>query len=130
MASFTDTDEVGVYTVVTARGETRVAVNLMNARGVGPDAAAAARPSWRARGPSRRRCRSQRELWPYFVVLALLVFAIEGSSTGAGRPAGASACPARLGDRWALGLRCALVVVLLLVSLAGRRSRAGWTAST
>src|SRR5262249_57815013 len=31
MASFTDTDEVGTYTVVTSRGETRVAVNLMNA---------------------------------------------------------------------------------------------------
>ena len=31
MASFTDTDEVGIYTVVTARGETRVAVNLMSA---------------------------------------------------------------------------------------------------
>src|SRR5438128_5977144 len=31
MASFTDTDEVGIYTVVTSRGETRVAVNLMNA---------------------------------------------------------------------------------------------------
>ena len=31
VASFADTDEAGVYTVSTARGETRVAVNLMSA---------------------------------------------------------------------------------------------------
>ena len=29
--SFTETDETGIYTLATARGETRVAVNLMNA---------------------------------------------------------------------------------------------------
>ncbi len=114
MASFADTDEVGIYTVVTSRGETRVAVNLMNAEesdltprpvpafvegheaGVadGADPAgtlAVLRPAgalWRSRS--------------------------RDSSTGGARRVDGWRCPRVLGDRWALGLRCGLLAVLVL----------------
>src|SRR5215471_9562976 len=50
VASFAETDEVGVYTVSTARGETRVAVNLMNA-----EESDLTPPSSRRRARIRRR---------------------------------------------------------------------------
>ena len=56
LASFTDTDEVGVYRVVTSRGETKVAVNLDERGGVGSHSAARAHVRGGARGPRRRRC--------------------------------------------------------------------------
>ena len=76
MASFTDTDEVGIYTVVTSRGETRVAVNLMNAEE--SDLAPRAVPTFAGVAkPEAPAVPIQRELWPYFVILAFLAFALE-----------------------------------------------------
>jgi uncharacterized membrane protein len=113
MASFTDTDEVGVYTVVTSRGETRVAVNLMNAEesDLTPRPVPAFVQGTRPESPA---VPIQRELWPYFVVLALLTFALEGVLYWHRQSAGRFALPRTRGDRWALGLRCALMAVLVI----------------
>jgi Ca-activated chloride channel family protein len=113
MASFTDTDEVGVYTVVTGRGETKVAVNLMNAEE--SDLTPQPVPTFvEGARPESPPVLIQRELWPFFVMLALLLFAVEGFLYWRRQTGGRLGLPRGLGDRWALGLRCALLAVLLL----------------
>jgi Ca-activated chloride channel family protein len=115
MASFTETDEVGVYTVVTGRGETRVAVNLMN--GDESDLTPQPLPAFvEGARPESPPVLIVRELWPFFVALALLLFALEGFLYWRRQTGGRLGLPRGIGDRWALGLRCALLV-LLLVSL-------------
>ena len=114
MASFTETDEVGIYAVVTGRGETRVGGEPDEHRRVGPDPAAAAhfrgeRAAGIAAGAHRARalallrgprsCCSSR--WRDFLYWR--------RQTG-----GRFGLPRALGDRWALGLRCALLAMLLL----------------
>src|SRR5216683_167691 len=113
MASFTDTDEVGVYAVVTGRGETKVAVNLMNAdeSDLTPQPVPTFVEGVRPESPP---VLIQRELWPFFVMLALLLFALEGFLYWRRQTGGRLGLPRGLGDRWALGLRCALLAVLLL----------------
>jgi hypothetical protein len=113
VASFAETDEVGIYAVITPRGETRVAVNLMNAeesdltpRPV-PDYVEGARPE----APP---VPIQRELWSWFVLFALAVFAIEGFLYWWRQTGGRLGLPFSPGDRWALGLRCVLLALLLL----------------
>ena len=113
MASFTETDEVGVYTVVTGRGETKVAVNLMNADE--SDLTPQPVPTFvEGARPESPPVLIQRELWPFFVMLALLLFALEGFLYWRRQTGGRLGLPRGLGDRWALGLRCALLAVLLL----------------
>jgi Ca-activated chloride channel family protein len=113
MASFTDTDEVGVYSVVTSRGETRVAVNLMNADE--SDLTPQPLPAYvEGARPESPPVLIQRELWPFFVALALLLFALEGFLYWRRQTGGRLRLPRGLGDRWALGLRCVLLAVLLL----------------
>ncbi|HME92601.1 MAG TPA: VWA domain-containing protein [Methylomirabilota bacterium] len=113
MASFTETDEVGVYAVVTGRGETRVAVNLMNADE--SDLTPQPLPTFvEGARPESPPVLIQRELWPFFVGLALLLFAVEGFLYWRRQTGGRLGLPRGLGDRWALGLRCLLVAVLLL----------------
>src|SRR5207244_2406577 len=75
--TFADTDEIGVYRILTVRGETRVAVNLMNADesnltprplpAPGAAGAAAVEPVL-----------VERELWPPCLVIALLLLVVEG----------------------------------------------------
>src|SRR5207247_989274 len=77
MVSFTDTDEVGVYTLSSARGETRVAVNLMDAE----ESNLQPRPLPAFSGPPAAAPAPvpiQRELWPLFVLIAALLLAVEG----------------------------------------------------
>jgi Ca-activated chloride channel homolog len=113
MASFTETDEVGIYTVVTGRGETKVAVNLMNADE--SDLTPQPVPTFvEGARPESPPVLIQRELWPFFVMLALLLFALEGFLYWRRQTGGRLNLPRGLGDRWALGLRCALLAVLLL----------------
>ncbi|HXJ79574.1 MAG TPA: VWA domain-containing protein, partial [Candidatus Methylomirabilis sp.] len=113
MASFADTDEVGIYTVVTSRGETRVAVNLMSAE----ESDLTPRPVpvfVEGLKPESPTVPIQRELWPYFVALAIALLALEGLLYWRRQTGGRLALPRVLGDRWALGLRCALLAVLLI----------------
>ena len=113
MASFTETDEVGVYAVVTGRGETRVAVNLMNAEE--SDLTPQPLPAFvEGARPESPPVLIQRELWPFFVALALLLFALEGFLYWRRQTGGRLGLPRGVGDRWALGLRCLLLAVLLL----------------
>jgi uncharacterized membrane protein len=113
MASFTETDEVGVYAVATGRGETRVAVNLMNADE--SDLTPQALPAYvEGARPESPPVLIQRELWPFFVALALLLFALEGFLYWRRQTGSRLGLPRGLGDRWALGLRCVLLAVLLL----------------
>ena len=113
MASFTETDEVGIYAVVTGRGETRVAVNLMN--GDESDLTPQPLPTFvETVRPESAPVLIVRELWPFFVALALLLFAVEGFLYWRRQTGGRLGLPRGLGDRWALGLRCALLAMLLL----------------
>ena len=56
----------------------------------------------------------QRELWPLFVLLAILLLGLEGLLYWRRQVGGRMALPGGTGDRWALALRGALVVVLLV----------------
>jgi uncharacterized membrane protein len=114
--SFTETDEVGLYTLNTARGDLRVAVNLMDAdeSNLEPHALPApAPPSSAAAAPVP----IQRELWPLFVVLALSLLLLEGLLYWRRQSAGRMELPGTRGDRWALALRSTLVIVLAITLL-------------
>jgi uncharacterized membrane protein len=112
VASFTETDEVGVYTVATSKGQTRIAVNLADA----DESNLATRPLPAAAGPvpdAAAPVPVQRELWQLFVMLALALLILEALLYWRRQTAGRLRLPGG-GDRLALGLRGALVVVLAL----------------
>jgi uncharacterized membrane protein len=116
VVSFTETDEVGVYTLATSRGETRVAVNLMDA----DESNLAPRPlpahaGLAAAAPAPVPI--QRELWPFFVILAATFLAVEGLLYWRRQSAGRLRLPSSRSDRWALALRSALVFLLFLALL-------------
>jgi uncharacterized membrane protein len=116
VVSFTETDEVGIYTLGSARGETRVAVNLMDAE----ESNLAPRPLPAGGGPAAPAAAPvpiQRELWPLFVILAAALLALEGLLYWRRQSAGRLRLPHGAGDRWALALRGALVLVLVLTLL-------------
>ena len=109
--SFTATDEVGIYAVSTARGDLRVAVNLMDAE----ESNLEPRPLPAASGDAAQAAAPvpiQRELWPLFVALALALLALEGALYWRRQTAGRFRMPGARGDQWALALRCVLLVVL------------------
>ena len=111
--SFTETDEVGVYTVATSRGETKVAVNLFN-----PDESELQPkplPSFvEGARPDAAPVPIVRELWQFLAALAVFLLALEGFLYWRRQTAGRLGVPHNVGDRWALGLRCVLVVFVLL----------------
>jgi len=111
--SFTETDEVGVYTVATSRGETKVAVNLFN-----PDESELQPKPLPAfvegARPDTAPVPIVRELWQFAAALALLLLALEGFLYWRRQTAGRFGLPYNVGDRWALGLRCVLVAFVLL----------------
>jgi uncharacterized membrane protein len=116
VVSFTETDEVGIYTLTTPRGDLKVAVNLMDAEesNLTPrplPAPTESAPAAAAPVPL------QRELWPLFVLVAAALLLLEGLLYWRRQSAGRLRAPRALSDRWALGLRGALLVVLLLALL-------------
>src|SRR5262249_37078553 len=74
--SITETNEACSYTRAAARGETRVGVNLMNAEE--SNLAPHPLPTPTVHGPSAPPVPVQRELWPLFVLLAVILLASEG----------------------------------------------------
>jgi Ca-activated chloride channel family protein len=113
VVSFTETDEVGVYTLTTSRGTTQVAVNLMDA----DESDLTPRPLPTPTGSSPAAAAPvpvQRELWPLLVAVAAVVLGLEGLLYWRRQTGGRLRAPATLNDRWALGLRAALIVVLAL----------------
>jgi uncharacterized membrane protein len=116
VVSFTETDEVGVYTLATAKGDMRVAVNLMDA----DESNVAPRPlpaSAGAGATAPAPVPVQRELWPIFVIAAIVLLALEALLYWRRQSAGRVRLPSSMGDRWALALRTALVVTLCLTLL-------------
>ncbi len=116
VVSFTETDEVGVYSLATAQGETRVAVNLMDA----DESNLAPRPLPAATGTAAAAAAPipiQRELWPLFVLLATALLVADGLLYWRRQSAGRLRVPTTTGDRWALGVRGALLALLLLTLL-------------
>jgi uncharacterized membrane protein len=111
--SFTDTDEVGTYRLATAKGESLVAVNLMDAE----ESKLVPRPL-PPPSPEAQAATSvvpiQRELWPLLVMIAAALLLLEGALYWRRQSAGRFVLPGGRGDRWALALRGALIVVLCL----------------
>ncbi len=122
MVSFTDTDETGIYTLATSRGEIRVAVNLADADE--SNLAPHPLPVASAHGPAAAPVPVQRELWPFFVILALLILVVEGALYWRRQSAGRLRAPAGIGDRWALAVRPRWWSSWVW-PCSGRRSRAG-----
>ncbi len=109
VVSFTETDEVGLYTVSTARGKIEVAVNLMDAE----ESDLAPRPLPRSpASDARTPVPEQHEFWPLLVALAVFLLALEALLYWWRRSPGRMRPPRNACDRWALGLRGALLVVL------------------
>ena len=113
VGSFGDTGEVGLYILTTARGESRVAVNLMD-RGES-DIAPRMLPADTAASVSST-VPIEREVWPVFVALALVLLIIEGLLFWR-RQAGGEwlRLPQDRVDRIALGARGALLALLCAV---------------
>src|SRR5262249_44199426 len=113
VVSYTDTDEVGVYTLSTARGDMKLAVNLGDGdeSDVTPHALPTPPPATGAASPP---VPIQRELWPLFVLIAAVLLLIEGLLYWRRQTAARLRMPRVAGDKWALALRSALVVVLLV----------------
>jgi uncharacterized membrane protein len=116
VVSFTDTDEVGVYTLSTARGDLKLAVNLGDGdeSDVTPHPLPTTPPTTAAASPP---VPIQRELWPLFVLIAAVLLALEGLLYWRRQTAGRLRMPSITADQWALALRGALVVVLLVTLL-------------
>ncbi|HEV8474186.1 MAG TPA: VWA domain-containing protein [Methylomirabilota bacterium] len=116
VVSFTDTDEVGIYTLSTARGDLKLAVNL----GDGDESDVTPHPlptpvaSTSGTAPP---VPVQRELWPLFVIVAAVLLALEGALYWRRQTAGRLRAPEVTADQWALAMRGALVVVLLVTLL-------------
>jgi uncharacterized membrane protein len=116
VVSFTETDEVGIYTLTSAKGQMRVAVNLADAE----ESNLAPRPLPGDDRPSPEAAAPipvQRELWQVFVALAVLLLLMEALLYWRRQTAGRLALPFGAGDRWALALRAALLVVLCVTFL-------------
>src|SRR5205809_845152 len=116
VVSFTDTDEVGVYTLSTARGDMKLAVNL----GDGDESDITPHPL--PAPPAQVTAASppvpiQRELWPLFVLVAAVLLALEGVLYWRRQTRGRLRVPSVTGDQWPLALRGALVVMLLVTLL-------------
>ncbi|OGA87604.1 MAG: hypothetical protein A3G27_18705 [Betaproteobacteria bacterium RIFCSPLOWO2_12_FULL_66_14] len=108
-ASFTETSEVGVYTLSTARGEIRMATNLMDSE----ESNIAPRPLPAATGsPATQGVPVEVEVWSLLVSLALLLLAAEALLYWRRQSAGRLRLPQDHTDRVALLLRAATLLIL------------------
>jgi Ca-activated chloride channel homolog len=116
LASFGDTDEVGIYTVTMPKGEIRLAVNLMDAE------KSNITPRGLPNSTSERRAVAAqvpvaRELWPIILAIALALLALEGWLYWRRQAGGSLRVPELPSDRLALSIR-AVFIVVLCVALA------------
>lgn len=117
VASFTDTGEVGVYAVATTRGGERgstslIAANLMD--GTESDITPRALPQGRA-ATEGRSVPVERELWPVFVALGLLLLLVEAVLYWRRQTGGRLRLPRDREDRVALALRAGVIALLCSV---------------
>jgi uncharacterized membrane protein len=116
VVSFTETDEVGVYTLTTGKSQMKLAVNLADAE----ESNVAPRPLPETTGTQVAAAAPvpvQRELWQVFVIIAVILLALEAILYWRRQSGGRLGVPIGIGDRWALAVRGALVVVLCLTLL-------------
>jgi Ca-activated chloride channel homolog len=105
-----------VYRFNSPRGEIRLAVNLADAE----EANLAPRPLPAAAGGGPAAAAPvpvQRELWQLFVLLAVTLLLIEAALYWRRQTGGRLTWPIGFGDRWALGVRCALLALLCVTLL-------------
>lgn len=111
VVSFSETTEVGVYALATSRGDTKIAVNLADAE----ESSLVPRPlpALPAGGPpAAEPVPVQRELWPIFIAVAVVLLLVEALFYWRRQAAGRIRLPATGGDRLALAMRGLLLVVL------------------
>jgi len=115
--SVPSTEQVGLYRLALPRGSQPFAVNLVDAG----ESQTAPRPLPEPAsdsGPGKEEVfLTQMELWGYFLAAALLCLVLEGILYWRRQTGGRLHWPARRVQRWALGIRGAMVI-LLVVSLA------------
>lgn len=114
LLSFTRTDRTGLYSLETGKGAIRFAVNLASEA----ESNTAPRPlpeAGAAAGGVGEVFQFQREVWTTLLLLALGLLMLEGILYWRRQTAGRWTIPARGADRWALGLR---LLLLLLLGLA------------
>ncbi len=111
--SFTQTDRVGVYSLVTGPREVAFAVNLLQAgeSNIRPQPLPTAPPPTEGSGTDLYTY--QRELWRPLLAFVILTLLLEGCLYWRRQTAGRWTAPTRRADRWALGIRAASVLALL-----------------
>ena len=109
IASYTDTSEAGIYTLATVKGESRIAVNLMDdaESDISPRPVPAARAF--AESPP---VPVELEVWQTFIFAAVLLLIVEALLYARRQAGGRFRVPVDPGDRLALGLRGALLLLL------------------
>ncbi|MGH7321331.1 MAG: VWA domain-containing protein [Candidatus Rokuibacteriota bacterium] len=112
--SFAQTDRVGIYALATGQREVGFAVNLLDAAesNIRPQALPATPAP--AAGSATDLFVYQLELWRLLLGLAISTLLLEALLYWRRQTAGRRTLPPRSVDRWALGLRGAGVVVLLM----------------
>lgn len=111
LLSFARTERAGLYTLVTGKGEFRFAVNLLSEAesNTGPRALPEAAIAVTGSGEAYR---FQREIWGTLLLVVVGLLLLEGALYWRRQTAGRWAIPARWADRWALGLRAVILVLL------------------
>ena len=112
--SFTDTDEVGIYTLAAGKAQMLIAANLMDSQesDISPRRLPASTASMLS-----NLAPVQQEYWQLLVALALLVLAIEALLYWRRQSGGELRFPGDLRDRATLGLRAAMMAMLCTVYL-------------
>ncbi len=111
--SFAQTDRVGVYTLVTGQREVPFAANLVATAESNIRPQPLPEPGSVAAAGGPDVFTYQRELWGALLVLALLTLVVEAWLYWRRQAAGRWVLPPRRVDRWAVGARCAGVLLLL-----------------
>lgn len=110
--SYTDTDEVGIYTLATGKAEMLIAANLMDSE----ESDIAPRPLPAApESAASNLAPVEQEYWKLLVALALLVLLVEGALYWRRQSGGKPRLPADSADRLVLGVRAGMVAMLCAV---------------
>jgi uncharacterized membrane protein len=110
VASFSETDRVGIYSVITLKGKSQVAVNLMDE--AESDLTPRPLPPIAGNANENQAVSVEKEIWPALIFLALALLLIEGMLYWRRQSGGNVTLALDARDRWVLGLRSGLLLVL------------------